>query len=250
LTTPTDLAQLATATIDGVASPSNLPDDLDRCLWVLLAAHDLMPGTAVTAHEVSVVLRDGPRLNVSRQKVQGILDSHRQLAHRRRRAGKQVYEILHDGIERLKHHGSSDVLLIDPSQALTHVRSVQALVGASQGLVEVCDPYLVPRSLDLLATITAAAELRVLTDRVDRENVVRCDLKALHSQLGHPVEIRRVTSRVLPGRYLIERGGMLIIGTSLNGIGLKQSMVVRVGDHLRRAAEQAFDGIWGNATAL
>lgn len=250
MTSSDELQQLANATLEGIAPPSDLPDDLDRCLWVLLAAHTLLPGRALTAHEVSVVLRDGPRLGVSRQRVQGLLDSNRGLAHRRRQAGKQTYEILHDGIQRMKKHGSSDVLLIDPAQALTHVRSVQALLGASQGLVKICDPYLAPRSLDFLSTITAATELRVLTDKVDRENAVRRDLKALRSQLGYPVEIRRVASRVLHDRYLIDRAGMLLIGTSLNGIGLKQSMVVRVGDDLRQAAEQAFNALWPAATVL
>lgn len=250
MTLPDELQPLATATLDGIAPPTELSEDLDRCLWVLLAVHTLVPGRAVTAHEVSVVLRDGSRVNVSRQRVQGLLDANRALAHRRRHAGKQTYEILHDGIERLKKHGSSDVLLIDPAQALTHVRSVQALLGESQGLVRICDPYLAPRSLDFLSAITAATELRVLTDRVDRENTVRRDLKALRTQMGYPVEIRRVTSHVLHDRYLIDRGGMLLIGTSLNGIGLKQSMVVRVGNDLRQAAEQAFDALWTAATVL
>jgi hypothetical protein len=250
LTVPDDLQELGAATLDGIAAPSELAEDLDRCLWVLFAALTLMPGRTLTAHEVSVVLRHGPRISVSRQRVQGLLDANRGLAHRQRRAGRQTYEILHDGIERLKKQGASDVLLIDPSQALTYVRSVQALFGASQGLVKLCDPYLGPRSLDFLSTITAASELRVLTDRVERENAVRRDLKALRSQMGYPVEIRRVGSHVLHDRYLIDRGGMLLIGTSLNGLGLKQSMVVRVGNDLRLAAEQGFDALWSSGTAL
>jgi hypothetical protein len=43
---------------------------------------------------------------------------------------------------------------------------------------------------------------------------------------------------------------MLLIGTSLNGLGLKQSMVVRVGNDLRLAAEQGFDALWSSGTAL
>lgn len=250
MTASDELALLAKASVDGVASPVDLGEDLDRCLWVLLAAHNLSPGKALTANEVSLVLREGFRLNVSRQNAQGLLDSNRSFVHRRRREGKHVYEILHDGIQRLRQHGTSDVLLVDPSHALTHVRSVQALLAASKGQVKICDPYVAPRSLDFLMTITAATELRVLTDKVDRENAVRRDLKALRRQLGYPVEVRRALSHVLHDRYVIDQSGMLIIGTSLSGSGLKQSMVVRVGEDLRQAAEQAFDSVWSSATVL
>lgn len=250
MTLPDDLQCLGAAVLDGIAAPSDLAEDLDRCLWVLYAAHTLVPGRALTPHEISEVLRDGPRVNVSRQRVQGLLDANREHAHRRRHAGRQTYEILHGGIERLKRQGASEVLLIDPAQALTHVRSVQALFGVCKGLVKLCDPYMAPRSLDFLVTITAASELRVLTDKVDRENAVRRDLKALRNQLGYPVEIRRVASHVLHDRYLMDSRGMLLIGTSLNGLGLKQSMVVRVGDDLRAVAEEAFDALWSAAKVL
>ena len=119
-----------------------------------------------------------------------------------------------------------EVVFIQPENALTGVRQVQDLMGTRAGLVQVCDPYLAPRTPDYLAQLTSASEVRVLTRNIDKENTLKRDLKSLALELGVPVEIRRVGSRVLHDRYLIDDTDMLILGTSFNGIGLKQSMVV------------------------
>lgn len=234
----------------GLPPPTTLADDIERVLLVMLAAHDHLGIDSLTPHEISIALRDGFRLDVPRQRVQSLLDSNRDLALSRKARGKRKYQILDAGERRVKTAGTTDVLFIQPENALTRVREVQDLMATRSGVVYFCDPYLAPRSLDFLVTLTSASELRVLTQQVNKESAVKRDLKPLALQLGVPVEIRRVGSRVLHDRYLIDDNEMFILGTSLNGLGLKQSMVVKVGLDLRATALSEFVALWGSAVAI
>lgn len=245
-----DLAAVtAVGHLPDVPPPEKLSDDIDRVLWVLLAADQSERGTTLSAHEISVILRDGFRLDVPRQRIQALLDGNRDLALRRRIGGRLAYQILDRGASKLRNT-RGDVLFIEPDKALSRVRDVQEMFGASAGQVKICDPYLAPRSLDFLARMTSCSSIRFLTDKVHEEAVVVRDLKALRLQLDVPVEIRRVNERVLHDRYLLDDAGMLIIGSSLNGLGQRQSMIVRVGSDLRSAAEAGFDTLWSGAQTL
>ena len=234
----------------GYPPPATLPGDLERSLLVLLTADEHLDIEWLTPHEISVALRDGFRLHVSRQRVQSLLDASRESALRRKISGKRQYQVLDAGKRRVQSTASTDVVFIQPENALTSVRQVQDLMSTCAGVVHICDPYLAPRSLDFMARLTSATEVRVLTQQVDKENSLKRDLRPLSLQLGIPVEIRRVSTRVLHDRYLIDDSEMFILGTSLNGLGLKQSMVVRVGPDLRATALSEFERLWTSAAAI
>ena len=247
-----DLGQQVRSAVEsaGCPHPATLPGDLERTLLVLLIAGDHLDIDWLTPHEISIALRDGFRLHVPRQRVQSLLDANRELAIRHKISGKRKYQILNAGERRVQATASTDVVFIQPENALTRVRQVQELMSACTGVVRLCDPYLAPRSLDYIASLTSAAEVRVLTQQIDKENSLRRDLKPLALQLGIPVTIRRANTRVLHDRYLIDDSEMFILGTSLNGIGLKQSMMVKVGPDLRATAFSEFECLWASAAAI
>jgi hypothetical protein len=59
-------------------------------------------------------------------------------------------------------------------------------------------------------------------------------IKAFVTEHGIALEVRTLRPVVLHDRFLIHDGGMLIFGTSFNGLGLKQSFVRRArGGHPR-----------------
>ena len=234
----------------GYPLPATLAGDLERVLLVMLTADDHLGIEWLTPHEISVTLRDGFRLDVPRQRVQSLLDANRELAIRRTISGKRKYQILDAGERSVRSTASTDVVFIQPEKALTRVRQVQDLMSTCTGAVRLCDPYLAPRSLDYIARMTSATEVRVLTQRVHQEDSLKRDLKPLALQLGIPVEIRRVGPRVLHDRYLIDDSEMLILGSSLNGLGLKQSMVIRVGPDLRATVLSEFGRLWTSAAAV
>jgi hypothetical protein len=52
------------------------------------------------------------------------------------------------------------------------------------------------------------------------------------------------SDKVLHDRYAIDDNGMPMFGTSLNGLGLKQSLVVSLGEDVRLATLAAFEATW------
>lgn len=75
-------------------------------------------------------------------------------------------------------------------------------------------------------------------------------MKAFEREHGVELEVRKALAGVLHDRYAIDDSGMLMFGTSLNGLGLKQSFVVTLGEDLRSAALAAFEATWDTATPL
>jgi hypothetical protein len=95
-----------------------------------------------------------------------------------------------------------------------------------------------------------AKRIMLLTANITDLNALKGDLKIFAKQHGNLLEIRKVAPGLLHDRYLIHDKGMLLIGTSLNGLGLKQSFVIEIGEDIRSVVIAAFDGIWRTATQI
>lgn len=225
----------------------SLTDYRTRILWTLWVGQELAGASYMTAHEVSVVLRDVYRISISRQRVEAVLAKERGTVAKRRKAGRRAYQIMREGID-LVGASSPKVVFIDPENALSNIREAESLLGELEGLICVCDPYVDSRTLDLLAECTKASNFRLLTVQVNKTNPFRRDLKAFVSQRGNVIEVRLAPKGVLHDRYVIDNKGMLIFGTSLNGFGFKQSFVVVVGPDVRDTTLAAFDRTWSAAT--
>jgi hypothetical protein len=193
--------------------------------------------------EIATVCRDEMHINLTRQKVEGILKRERKLVARRKVDGRWRYQIMQAGVDYVSKAGAG-VLFVAPEQALTQIRAVQDLLGSLEGVLQICDPYLSPRSLDFIVQCAKASEIRVLTGQVRNKTSFLADLKAARSELGVPIEIRVATNGVLHDRYVIHDNGMVLIGTSLNGLGNKQSVVVVLGPDVRSMAMVAFNQTW------
>lgn len=203
----------------------------------------------MTPGEMSSVLRDAYGIVLPRQKIEGILSQEKKAVARRKQKGKRVYQIMQAGIDEVEGVASS-VLLIEPTRALSSLRATEALLGTLTGAVKVCDPYVDGRTLDLLAEATGATAIDLLTMNINKENAFRRDAKAFVTQHGIQLEVRLVGQRVLHDRYVIDDTGMLLFGTSMNGLGFKQSFVVVLGEDIRASVVSTFDAYWNTATPL
>jgi hypothetical protein len=215
-------------------------------MWV---GRDALGWETAAPAEVASLCRDHLGINLSRQKVEGILSTRRDLAARRRIEGRWRYQIMRAGVE-YASGASAGVLFVAPERALTQLRAVQDLLGSLEGVLRICDPYLSPRSLDFVVQCIKASDIRVLTGQVSGRSTFVGDLKATQSQLGVPVEVRVAAGGILHDRYIIHDSGVVLIGTSLNGLGNKQSVVVALGEDMRTLLLTAFDGIWAGAQQL
>lgn len=224
-------------------------NDLAVVLWILWVAKDALDLDTLSPAEVAAFSRDDLGINLTRQRVEGILNGRRDLVARRRIGGRWRYQVMQAGIDHVASAGNG-VLLVEPEKAFTQVRAIQDLLEQAGGVVRICDPYFSPRSLDFVVKCTAASEVRILTCQVHNTATFRSDLKAVQSELGVPIDVRVAASNVLHDRYVIDDVGMLILGTSLNGLGNKQSIVVTGGQDLRGMALASFDRVWNSSKPL
>ena len=89
------------------------------------------------------------------------------------------------------------------------------------------------RTLDLLTDCKAATSIRLLTVHIDKRTAFERDVRAFRKEHGDILHVRVATQKVLHDRYIIHDDGMLFSGTSLSGLGLKQSVLVSLGEDLR-----------------
>jgi hypothetical protein len=142
----------------------------------------------------------------------------------------------------------SDVQLVDPANALRSVLSLHDVLGGLRGTVRICDPYVDRRTIEHLDAIPRTNRIQLLTKNVTEPDSLRRVVSA--AQRDRPLEVRLGTGEPIHDRYILDDEGMLLLGTSLNGFGKKQSFVVRIGADLRRITQPVFDAMWQRGVAL
>ena len=204
----------------------------------------------LTPHEISVILRDGFGRDIPRQRVHAILSDARGSVVRRKRGGLIGFQIMQAGRDLLKTN-DQNVIYIDPETAYTGTRKVESLFSDAKGVMRICDPYVESRTLDFLRLATGVAEIRLLTVTVHGEAKFKADLANLRREMGSiSVEVRVLTQGPLHDRYFVDSGGLILLGASLNGLGKKQSFVVKAGADISATVVASFDRHWGRASAL
>jgi hypothetical protein len=240
-------ALFANANVDDLPDPHELDDRL-RAFWVLRVGHEL--GIDVlTPTEIATVLRDVYSINLPRQRVEAILSRESGTVAKRKKNKKRGYQLMGIGSKELDKIGSA-VVFIEPSQAFTKLREVHSILGSVTGELRVCDPYVEVRTLDMLAECQKADSIQLLTINVNKPTGFKQAAKAFANEHKVPLEVRQAQPGVLHDRYLIHDDGMLLFGTSLNGLGLKQSFVVALGEDIRTSVLVAFEIDWQRATSL
>jgi hypothetical protein len=95
-----------------------------------------------------------------------------------------------------------------------------------------------------------ADSIQLLTVSVKQPAGFKQAMKAFASERGITLEVRTLLPGILHDRFLIHDHGMLMFGTSFNGLGLKQSFVVALGEDIRASVASTFDADWQRATPL
>lgn len=240
--------RLRAADTDGFPAVRGL-SEADQVLWLLAVAKERLGVAWVRSGEVAVALRDVFGVHIPRQRVQALLAVDRRRVAMNRRGGIRTFQIMQAGLDDLLAKGP-DVLFIEPDKALTALRSVEALMQAFRGVLRFCDPYVEAASLDLLAQATGVSEIRLLTVNIGKPQVFARDLAAFRKEHPAKIDVRQAVAGTLHDRYAIDDSRMLLFGTSLNGLGKKQSFIVEVGPDMRSNATSAFDREWSKATVV
>ena len=223
-----------------------LETDEQRALWGLRAAAQLLQKDAITASEVSDILASHGRLAMSRQKVTSILEAAGAAVRRTKKAGKRHFQLMKSGEESIGDGGPGAVM-IDPANGLDAIRNFEDVLSSLQAQVRICDPYVDNKSLDFIARMTAASEIRLLTHNILGERTFRRDLSAVERQLGIPLEVRVTAAAENHDRYILSENHSFLMGTSLNGFAKKRSFVTPISG-LRGAVSTAFERDWSRAS--
>jgi hypothetical protein len=236
------------------ADTSGLPtladlDDRGRAFWVLRVAQEQLNRPVMTPAEMSIVLRDAHGIDLSRQRIEATLSAERGTVAKRKLGKRRAYQLMSEGSEELDA-ATTAVIFIEPTSAFSGLREAQSLLGTLQGDLRVCDPYSDGRTLDMLAECQQADSIRLLTENIKSPTGFKQTARAFQRQHGAPLEVRKAPPKVLHDRYLIHDDGMLLFGTSLNGLGSKQSFVVALGEDIRVTVLAAFEATWDTAAPL
>lgn len=244
------LAAFRDADVSDLPVVGSIADPRLQALWTLHVGQSRAGIPMMAPNEIAVVLRDVYGIAVPRQRIEGILSLEKKSVSRRKsRKKKRAYQIMQAGIDEVEGVSSS-VVLIEPEKALSSLRATETLLATLTGVVKFCDPYVDGRTIDLLAECTNAQSIELLTMNVKNTTMLKRDMRAFVQQYGLPLDVRVASGRTLHDRYAIDRDRMLLVGTSLNGIGFKQSFVVTVGEDIRASVLATFDSYWRAATPI
>ena len=144
--------------------------------------------------------------------------------------------------------GKDVAVFIEPYGSFRGIRRVEGILGSLQGELRVCDPYIDNRTLDFLGECISADSIRLLTANVFKESKSRRDLKAFNAQHVYLLEVRVAVPSVLHDRYIAHSSGLLVIGTSLNSLGAKETFVISLGEDVRHSLIASFDRSWSRAS--
>lgn len=218
------------------------------CLQQALAGlHNLAEkGEAwATSSEISRHLRDEFGLQIHWRTIDSLFNKNRKSAARRKLKGRWEYMLLDEGRGAIAG-GDEAITFVNPMTALQETLKLHDLLTRLKGVIRVCDPYLDDSTIEHLQACPKGTEIRLLTMNVRDTGPVRRVVAAARTA-GYQLEIRVVTARSLHDRYVIDDSDMVILGTSLNGFGKKQSFVIQAGPDIRQTVLSEFDQQWNGA---
>lgn len=223
--------------------PRNFDSELQQALCIL--ANGSSTSEPLTTAEISRILREEWGVNLHWRTISAAFDKNRALVTRKKRKHKWHYSILAKGQESL-NFSDSKVTLIDPKNAIQHVKSLHDQLLELKGNIHICDPYLDAVTLEHLDSCAEGANLFLLTHNIQDTGRLRQLLSAFQSTKKR-IEVRKTKKAVIHDRYIIDKKGMLILGTSLNGFGKKQCFVISAGQDIRATMLESFKAHWDKA---
>lgn len=225
--------------------PRNFDTELQQALCIL--ANNLSSSEPLTTAEISRVLREEWGLNLHWRSISAAFDKNKNLVTRRKRKHKWHYSILTEGHEAL-NISVSKVTVIDPKNAIQHVKSLHDQLMELKGNIYICDPYLDAVTLEHLDSCAEGTNLFLLTHNIQDTGRLR-QLLSASSSTKKKIEIRKTKKAIIHDRYIVDKKGMLILGASLNGFGKKQCFIISAGQDIRSTMLDSFKAHWNKADA-
>lgn len=226
-----------------IPQPGDFQEPLKQALSLL--ASSKAAGTVwLTASEISSSLLKNHGISRHWKTIETVLSHEPHLAARRKKNKKWEFTILAPGQQEVSK-ADSPIVFVNPAKAVQSVLTLHDFFATLKGSIRICDPYLDTATLKHLEALAGATSIRLLTHNISDTPTLGAALTAFSAQ--KQIDIRRPSSDVLHDRYVIDNDSMLIMGTSLNSFGKKQSFVIKTGQDVRAATLANFDQLWASA---
>jgi hypothetical protein len=221
-----------------------------KALWVL--DHRSTEGNdRFTISEIVKYLVEICGVNTSWQAVWSALKQAGSMVHK----NNNGFKIMKSGIDRLKEELPCDntVVFIESGKpfSATHIKLSEILANLS-GEVLVCDPYFDVKTIDLIfSNFNKATPIRLLTQDVKDKpsGTLSRELVDLRKE-GFQIEVRIYSGSELHDRYIMDGNSFWLSGNSLNGLGNKESFIVRLGDDVRQGMTAVFNNRWKTSNPI
>ena len=229
--------------MDQRIDPREFDEPLEQVLATLWnAAQDGDHAAWRSGVDISRALLEDSGISVHWRTVDSLLRRHATLAKRRKRQRRWEYTLLAEG-EELVGRARGSISLVDPAQSLQATIRLHELLGELVGTVRVCDPYTDAVTLEQLDACDSSLDVKLLTQTVRDSGKLRRLVGAARRDFAG-FEIRTAPQKNLHDRYVIDDDSMIILGSSLNGFGKKQSFIIRVGADFRTGMLVQFEQLW------
>jgi hypothetical protein len=179
--------------------------------------------------------------------IDSILKNNKVYAARKKRGKCWMYRLLEKG--RLLVSDEKKAILIEPSNSIQSMIDLQKYLSGLSGNIYICDPYIDHVSLDILSSCPSSSSLFVLSRNVKIDGKFKSLLPSF-TTAGFKIEVRIAPNPILHDRYIIDDAEMIILGTSLNGFGKKQSFLIKVGTDIKQTMLIKFKELWSQSKIL
>jgi hypothetical protein len=143
-------------------------------------------------------------------------------------------------------------ILLPPGSPYTGFRKIEDLLKKTTGHIKIIDPYVNEETLDILLSVPKNLPLFLLTTFTGGENKERRFVKLCKKFKAERsrFEIRKTDPKHIHDRFILTKGKGWSIGTSLNSIGNKMSIITELLKNPRKEAEDIFEDLWTNSQKL
>ncbi len=204
---------------------------LERALWILWIAKDLLQIRRLTAEQVASIIINCKEISITAKAIINAFNRAGNKVHTYRDNENVEYEIMKPGkdylLSKIKDD-STEILYFEPEKRFTNKRILSSkLLQYLTGDLRIVDPYCNMRTLDVLAGLKVSIKYMTNINNLralDRETFLR-ELKDFRSEKIN-VEFKTYANSDIHDRYILSCDRLIILGHSLKDFGSKETFVV------------------------
>lgn len=201
--------------------------------------------------EIAKFLIEHVGINISRQAVEYGLKSDKKATHKNTKG----YKLMEPGRRQLKSllPKSDQIIMIEAGKPFSAKNvMIKEIFDSLEGPICISDPYVDLKTLDLIfINLKPGLSVKLLTANVNDKPTgsFKRHLEEMRKE-GVLIEVAIYSKSELHDRYIFDDGVFWLSGNSLNGLGMKESFLVCLGEDIRQSMQATFNSRWKVAVKI